>query len=272
VRPGGSAANQAAWLAAHGMAVAFIGRVGNDPFGTFNADDLQRRGVRTHLTRDAQHATGMVVVLVSGDGERTMLTDRGASRHLRPEYLPAEAFQTGTHFHLSGYVLLDEPTRPAALHALRLAHDAGMRVSVDPVAATLIREAGAARFLEWTQGAELCMPNLEEARALVGDGTLEEVAARLAEHYGEVVVSLGRTGPCGASEAGGPYTRRRNTRTWWTRQGPVMRSARVFSVPAFGERIQRRRCTAARGQARGRSASWAADYHSPTYRGGHRHG
>ncbi len=176
------------------MAVAFIGRVGNDPFGTFNADDLQRRGVRTHLTRDAQHATGMVVVLVSADGERTMLTDRGASRHLRPEYLPAEAFQTGTHFHLSGYVLLDEPTRPAALHALRLAHDAGMRVSVDPVAATLIREAGAARFLEWTQGAELCMPNLEEARALVGDGTLEEVAARLAEHYGEVVVKLGANG------------------------------------------------------------------------------
>jgi sugar/nucleoside kinase (ribokinase family) len=153
VRPGGSGANQAAWLAAHGSAVDVVGRIGRDPLGQLNADDLRRRGVRTHLTRDEAHATGMVVVLVSPDGERTMLTDRGASRHLDTPDVPAELFQPGTHFHLSGYVLLDAPSRPAALHALALARQAGLSVSVDPVASTLIREAGAERF--WSGRAAL---------------------------------------------------------------------------------------------------------------------
>jgi sugar/nucleoside kinase (ribokinase family) len=194
VRPGGSGANQAAWLAAQDVAVDLVGRVGDDPFGQFNRADLLQHGVRAHLTLDPSHATGLVVVLVAADGERTMLTDRGASRHVQPDDIPTELFSPGSHFHLSGYVLLDEPTRPAALHALDLARQAGMSVSVDPVAATLIDEVGAERFLAWTRGAQLCIPNLDEARALVGEGAPEVLAARLAEHYGEVALKMGAAG------------------------------------------------------------------------------
>jgi sugar/nucleoside kinase (ribokinase family) len=198
VRPGGSGANQAAWLASGSplaeVDVHLIGRVGDDPFGQFNRADLTRHGVRAHLAVDPAHATGLVVVLVTADGERTMLTDRGASRHMQPDDVPRTLFRPGSHFHLSGYVLLDEPTRLAALHALDLAHQAGMTVSVDPVAATLVDEVGAERFLAWTHGARLCTPNLDEAQALVGAGEPEVLAARLAEHYGEVALKLGAAG------------------------------------------------------------------------------
>jgi sugar/nucleoside kinase (ribokinase family) len=202
VRPGGSGANQAAWLAAAGVVVDLVGRVGDDPFGEFNRADLTRHGVRAQLVLDPAHATGLVVVLVAPDGERTMLTDRGASRHLQPDDVPRALFAAGSHFHLSGYVLLDEPTRPAALHALDLARQAGLTVSVDPVAATLIDEVGAERFLAWTGGAQVCIPNLDEAHALVGPGAPEVLAARLAEHYGEVALKMGAAGAlwCRAGE------------------------------------------------------------------------
>jgi sugar/nucleoside kinase (ribokinase family) len=192
VRAGGSGANQAAWLAGLGIQVEFIGRVGDDPFGRSNTDDLSKRGVELYVALDTAHSTGTVLVLVDHDGERTMLTDRGASRHMLD--VPEHLFAPGKHFHLSGYVLLDEPSRPAALHALHLARRAGMSISVDPVAGTLIEEAGAERFLAWTHGVDLCVPNLDEARALVGDGQPEEVVARLCTHYREVALKLGADG------------------------------------------------------------------------------
>jgi sugar/nucleoside kinase (ribokinase family) len=89
---GGSGANAAAWLAASGVETHFVGRVGDDVFGRFLEEELQRAGVRTHLARDASLATGMVFVLVDGAGERTMVTDRGAVENLSPRDIPTHLF------------------------------------------------------------------------------------------------------------------------------------------------------------------------------------
>ena len=54
----------------------------------------------------------------------------------------------GDVLHLSGYALLREPIDGAALHAARLAREAGARVSVDVAAGTEIRRYGPVRFRE----------------------------------------------------------------------------------------------------------------------------
>jgi sugar/nucleoside kinase (ribokinase family) len=190
---GGSGANAAAWLASSGVEAHFVGRVGNDVFGGFLAEELERAGVRPHLARDPSVPTGKVFVLVDGAGERTMITDRGAGEALDPEDLPGPLFGGG-HLHLSGYTLSGGSRRETATRALRLARESGMTISVDPSSVPLLRVVGPESFLEWTRGANLCFPNLEEGNVLVGTGDTDRITERLLAYYPGVVLKLGAEG------------------------------------------------------------------------------
>jgi sugar/nucleoside kinase (ribokinase family) len=190
---GGSGANAAAWLASLGIETHFVGRVGDDVIGEALVAELERSGVTAHLARDPSLGTGKVFVLVDGAGERTMITDRGAGETLRPEDLPRALFDGG-HLHLSGYTFSGGSRRETALEALRLAREAGMSVSVDPSSVPLLKAVGPERFLEWTRGADLCFPNLEEGSLLGGEGDPDRVADRLLDHYPGVVLKLGAAG------------------------------------------------------------------------------
>lgn len=195
IRAGGSAANLATWLATTGLPVHFIGRVGRDLFGSFHQQELQNFGVTPHLSFDSQLSTGSSVILVDWlTGERHMLTDRGANRNLALADIPWELFSPGNCFHLSGYSLLEAGTRQVALNALAEARQANMRLSVDPSSTSLLHEIGPRQFLDWTQGANLCFPNLDEGRLLSGENSPEAIASFLVEWYGEVVLKLGAEG------------------------------------------------------------------------------
>ncbi len=195
VTPGGSGANQAMWLARTGQVdVHFIGCVGTDLFGRAHQQTLAAAGIAAHLASDSTRGTGMVIVLVDATGERTMITDRGANDCLRLEHLPLEIFRRDSWFHLSGYTLLAPQTRPAALECLAVARQRGMRFSVDPSSTGPLAEAGPANFLEWTQGAELLFPNLEEGRLLSGETDEQAVVRTLARRYGGVALKIGPRG------------------------------------------------------------------------------
>jgi sugar/nucleoside kinase (ribokinase family) len=190
---GGSGANAAAWLAASGVETHFVGRVGDDVIGEDLAGELQRLGVIPHLVRDPSLSTGKVFVLVDEAGERTMITDRGAGEALSPEDLPEPLFREG-HLHLSGYIFSGGSRRETAMRALRLAREAGMSVSVDPSSVPLLAAIGPERFLEWTRGADLCFPNLEEGALLGGEKDPDRVAERLLSHYSGFILKLGVRG------------------------------------------------------------------------------
>lgn len=191
---GGSGANVAAWLAAQGCDVAFVGRVGDDSSGRMRVAELAALGVEVQVAVDESAPTGTVVVVVSPDGQRTMLPDRGANLRLVAGDLPPGLFAERRHLHLSGYTLLDPRPRPAGLQALAAAREANMTVSVDPSSTQPLIDVGPAAFLQWTAGADVCLPNADEALALTGAQDPNEAAAKLATHYGEVVVTLGAAG------------------------------------------------------------------------------
>jgi sugar/nucleoside kinase (ribokinase family) len=69
-----------------------------------------------------------------------------------------------------------------------------MSVSVDPSSVPLLKAVGPECFLEWTQGADLCFPNLEEGALLGGEQNPDRVAERMLDHYPAVVLKLGATG------------------------------------------------------------------------------
>ena len=171
---GGSAANTAAWLASLGVPCVFAGRVGADSFGRDAVAALRSHGVQPQVSVDSDTPTGVCLVLIGPDGERTMVPSAGANATLHATDLGANLLTGEDHLHLSGYALLTEGSRAAALHALRLAGAVGASVSVDAASAGPIRAVGPERFLDWLPAGALLLANADELAAL----TQAEGAAR----------------------------------------------------------------------------------------------
>jgi sugar/nucleoside kinase (ribokinase family) len=202
--PGGSAANQAVWMAALGLDVAFAGRVGAQD-ADFHRLELARFGVEPHLAIDSSVATGAIVVLIGPDGERTMITDRGANLRLRPADVPAALLDAAALLHLTGYSFFDPRTREVALGLLGAARQRGVPFTIDPGSAAFLGTLEPGAFVDWTRGAAVCFPNRDEAAVLTGaaraaprPGAGETdpaaMAVFLSSYYGAVVIKLGADG------------------------------------------------------------------------------
>jgi len=189
IRPGGSAANTAAWLGHLGVPVAFVGCVGDDAAGREAERALRAAGVTPRLAVAPRTATGSCVVLVDADGERTMLPDAGANARL-----PVAPLPPGDHLHLSGYALIRPRSRAAAASALRAARAAGMTTSVDAASAAPLAAMGGPPFRALARGASLMLVTLDEAEVLTGSRDPDVIAADLLGDHREVIVKLGPGG------------------------------------------------------------------------------
>ncbi|WUI01878.1 sugar kinase [Spirillospora sp. NBC_00431] len=196
IHGGGSGANVAAWLAVEEVDVAFVGRRGSDIAGRNRDMELMGYGVDARLVMDGERPTGTCVVMVTHKGDRTLLSDPGANAALLPEDIERckDLFTQGTHLHLSGYSLINEGSRKAAIHTLDLARKAQMSVSVDGGSSSPLKRMGAEPFLEWTQGARLLVVNAKEAEILTGRDTPAQAAKVLTAWYPQVVIKAGADG------------------------------------------------------------------------------
>ena len=192
-RPGGAAANQAAWMAYLGADVVFAGRAGARDVA-YHRRELARAGVRAHLVADREAETGSIVIMVAPDGGRTMFTDRGANLRLRRSDVPAGLLDGAAALHLTGYTFCEPPLLEVALWLLGEARARGLAVTIDPGSAAFLARMEPAAFLRWTEGAAICFPNRDEAAVLTGEPEPIAMAARLTRHYGVVVVKLGGAG------------------------------------------------------------------------------
>jgi sugar/nucleoside kinase (ribokinase family) len=191
IQPGGSAANQAAWLAHSGPSVDFVARVGAADVEGETAR-FAAMGVTPHLVGDPNRETGRLIALIDQDGERSFLTDRGANEALEARDIPDALIASASHISLSGYSFFAPSARAAILDVMRRAGD--KLISVDPASAEFLREVGAYNFLAWTRGATILFPNEEEATVLAGSSDPETQRRRLAEHYPIVAIKRGAAG------------------------------------------------------------------------------
>ena len=196
--PGGSAANQAAWLASFGVAVDFVARVGAADVEA-EAARLRAAGVTPHLASDPDRRTGRLVALIDPSGERSFFTDRGANEALVAADIPDALVAGASFIHLSGYSFFAPSPRAAALDLMRRA--GATPVGVDPASSEFLREVGPQAFLDWTRGAALLTPNADEAEVLTGSADPETQCARLAALYRLVVIKRGPDGAIAAEGA-----------------------------------------------------------------------
>lgn len=200
--PGGSGANQAAWVASLGRAVRFVGRAGVADAAEHRLSLARTGSTEVSIAEDDDLPTGTVVALLSPDGERSMYTDRGANTALAASDFPADLLEGAALLHVSGYALFEPGPRAAVAAVMAAAREQDLPVGVDPSSGSELLRNGSDAFLEWTAGADIVFPNLEEGRILTSREEPDEVAAALLECYPTVALKLGAAGTLVANRRG----------------------------------------------------------------------
>lgn len=176
--PGGAPANVAVGLARLGASCAFLGKVGDDPFGHFLADTLRANGVETAGLRfDSEARTALAFVTLRADGEREFLFYRhpSADMRYRPDEVDAALIAGARIFHYGSVSLIGEPARSATLRGLELARAAGLLISYDPNLRLMLwpsAEAARAAILDLWPLANIIKVSDEELRFLSGEENL----------------------------------------------------------------------------------------------------
>jgi fructokinase len=206
--PGGAPANVAVGLARLGVDAAFVGKVGDDPFGHFLRDTFAGAGVDTRsMLLSSEALTGLAFVSLMANGERDFMFYRNPSADmlLRWDEIPDSLFENTRIFHHGSITLIAEPSRTATIVAAAHAREAGCLVSYDVnLRLPLWKSEEAARegIKDGLMGVQIVKVSEEEGEFLFGTRTPEETAAKLLISEARLaVVTLG---------AGGAYCR------WWS--------------------------------------------------------
>jgi len=136
--------------------------------------------------------TGVVVILVDANGERTMFPDNGANADLEVSDLPPLDGFDGVY--LSGYALLDFRSRDVVLAMVKKIKAAGIPIFFDPTTTGAMKIVSREEVLSWVSLMDGILLNAEEAIYLGGDSQIELAEENLKAYTPLVVIKLGSRG------------------------------------------------------------------------------
>lgn len=133
--PGGAPCNVLSMLNRLGRRCAFIGKVGDDMFGSL----LRQVGLEAGIDLGglavdpyARTTLAFVQTLLGGDRDFSFYRNPGADMRLTVEDLPTAMLQDTTIFHYGSISMTHEPARSATIRAVEIAKEAGALLSYDP--------------------------------------------------------------------------------------------------------------------------------------------
>jgi sugar/nucleoside kinase (ribokinase family) len=197
---GSASAICAMGLARLGTPVAFLGKVGTDPWGEFCVDAMRAAGIDvSRVAGDPKLKTG-VTVSITSPHDRALVSYLGSIRALRPEDVPVAAFAGFDHLHVSSY-FLQEGLRPGIRGLFARARGAGLTTSLDPGFDPSERwEADIVATLAET---DLFLPNEVEVTAITRRFNVADALRQLENGRTRVIAKLGPQG-CMTLEDGQP--------------------------------------------------------------------
>jgi sugar/nucleoside kinase (ribokinase family) len=174
---GSSSAIFACGAARLGLRVAFVGVVGNDPFGRFMLESMAGRGIDVSAcTVDPDRPTGATVVLTSGR-DRAILTAMGTIGALDVDAVPDAMLDRARHLHSSCFFLQD--TSRDRLPAFMAAAQArGLTTSFDTNWDPTGRWDGG--VMDMLPACDVFLPNEAEACRIAARDDVEDAARELA--------------------------------------------------------------------------------------------
>ncbi len=130
--PGGAPANVAVGVHRLGIEAAFVGAVGDDPFGHFLRETVGREGVDVSGVKLSANRTTIAFVATRSDGSKDIVFYRnpGADADFGKRDLPD--LHDATIFHCGSVSLSVEPCRSAQFEAAHRVRAHGGLVSFDP--------------------------------------------------------------------------------------------------------------------------------------------
>jgi ribokinase len=194
MEPGGAGGTIATTLARLGHQVKIATRVGTGPFSELALKNILASGVDTScIQRDENLQTGSVLLLVTPDAQRTMLSSAGATRHLDAAFLNPEDITSCDALVMSAYSLIGGLQREYAVKALDIAKRAGLTTFIDMGSGAV--NALQDRLISLTQDFDYLLMNQKELLTLTGESSISEAVTGLA-HDGikRVIVKVGEKG------------------------------------------------------------------------------
>jgi len=187
---GSSSAIFACGAARLGLRVAFIGVCGEDIFGRFMLDEMQKRSVDvTNILIRKDGQTGLSLIL-NQDADRAILTYLGLIAALQVADISDALLRQARHLHVASYFLQTnlQPDLPALF---RRAHSLGLTTSLDTNYDPSEKWMG---FDELLSATDIFFPNKTEALSITKTNNIELAGKQLAKKSKFVVIKLGAHG------------------------------------------------------------------------------
>jgi len=193
---GSSSAIFACGAARLGMHVAFVGVCGDDAFGHYMIDEMQKRDVDVRnviIRQDGE--TGLSVILNRGS-DRAILTHPGLIPTLQASDIPDALLHQGKHLHVASYFLQTrlQPELQALFGKVR---ELGLTTSLDTNYDPSERWTG---FDEMLSVTNVFLPNDKEAISLSGEMDVNLAAVKLGAKVETLAIKLGEAGAIGVQE------------------------------------------------------------------------
>jgi sugar/nucleoside kinase (ribokinase family) len=197
--PGGSGANTMVGVAMLGGKPVYTGNVGTDEHAKLYRDGLEKLGVKPNLGH-SDTDTGISVILITPDTQRTMCTYLGACLELGPEDVNEEDLINSEYIYVTAYLWDTDRQKEAVLKAMSVANDNDVKVALslsDPFCVGRHKD----ELKKLVQNhVNLVFGNFQEAQELTDTGTPEEAAQALAGYADIAVVTMDAHGSLICSE------------------------------------------------------------------------
>ncbi len=127
---GGSTSNTIDAFAKFGGSAALLIVVANDDDGKFYYKELEKNNIKYKNNIIDASITGRCYVLITPDGERTMLTSLAASEHFSIKHLSEELIKKTQWLYAEGYVLSKQNSREALYKAIEISKNNNTKVAI----------------------------------------------------------------------------------------------------------------------------------------------
>ena len=191
---GGSGANQSIWASHLGVPSKFCGCVHADDYETI-IDQFVEYGVNATLQQVASHS-GRVVCIVSDDGERSFITDRGANDLLQLKFLSILLMNDVDHVHISGHLLYQEHIYHDIIDFIAKCKSKNIMISMDIGSASFVRDVGANRFNVIAESCDFLFANNDELKAISNDNIIKNEGQHQHSCHGIIILKNGADGAC----------------------------------------------------------------------------
>ena len=203
---GGAPMNTIVGVARLGVNAGAIAVVGEDPFGEYIISEFKKNNVDTShvIMRRGKRTTLAFVINEPVTGERTFFFYRKpwagetADSTLTPKDIDHKYISKSKILHVSGFTLSQNPSRKAALEAIKSAKKQGVKISFDPTLRSDVWNSELTirkMYNSVLRIADIATFSMEEAEFIFKTSKPKEAAERVLEYgVGIVGVKLGSKG------------------------------------------------------------------------------